>query len=108
MDIKQLTEKAMEIRRLYSDLEHKRIGRSWTNAEIAQGFAGDVGELMKVVMAKEGLRNGEDIDESLKHELADCLWSVLVLAEQYEIDLEVAFIDMLGKLNERIESELND
>jgi hypothetical protein len=38
---------------------------------------GDVGDLMKLVMAKEGAREIQDVDEKLQHELAACLWSVL-------------------------------
>ncbi|WP_405796899.1 hypothetical protein [Streptomyces sp. NBC_01506] len=42
------------------------------------GFVGDVGDLAKLVMAEDGARPGGG-REALEHELADCLWSVLIL-----------------------------
>ncbi len=63
-----------------------------------QGFIGDVGDLMKLVMAKSGVRSGEDIDRRLAHELADCLWSVLVLAKLYNVDLASAFTGTMDEI----------
>lgn len=70
-----------------------------------EGFVGDVGDLMKLVMAKSGIRRVENIDEKLKHELADCLWSLLVISTKYDIDLEQSFLDTMNQLEKRIESE---
>ncbi len=71
----------------------------WSRAELAQGFVGDAGALMKLVMAKEGRRAGPpDLEAKLEHELADCLWSVLVLAEAYGVDLERAFVATMDGL----------
>jgi len=67
-----------------------------------EGFVGDVGDLMKLVMAKEGVRTIEDVDKKLKHELCDCLWSVLVLAKKFDIDIEREFLDKMSELEERI------
>lgn len=70
------------------------------------GFVGDVEDLSKIVMAKSGYRAMDDIDEQLKHELADCLWSILVLADYYNIDLETQFIASMNDLEARVESKL--
>ena len=91
MTLHQLSTRARRVRTLYAQLETRRRGRAWTRAELAQGFVGDVGDLMKLVMAKEGLRPVKNVDAALAHELADCLWSVLVLAEAYDVDLASAF-----------------
>jgi NTP pyrophosphatase (non-canonical NTP hydrolase) len=90
-DLAQLTARARHIRELYAAQETLRTGRPWTRAELAQGFVGDVGDLMKLVMAKEGLRSAKNLDAALAHELADCLWCVLVLADAYGVDLGSAF-----------------
>jgi NTP pyrophosphatase (non-canonical NTP hydrolase) len=63
-----------------------------------QGFVVDVGDLMRLVMAKSGIRHTDEVDAKLAHELADCLWSVLVLAKLYDIDLEKAFLTTLEEL----------
>src|SRR5436189_3325327 len=99
MDLAQLTERAMEIRARFAELEKARHGHVWTREEIMQGFVVDVGDLMKLVMAKSGARPVEDTDRKLAHELADCLWSVLVLAKLYEVDLETAFSKTMSELD---------
>lgn len=53
-------------------------------------------------MAKEGLRHMENIDEKLGHELADCLWSILVIADKYDINLENEFLKTMDDLEKRI------
>jgi len=55
-------------------------------------------------MAKAGLREMENVDEKLKHELADCLWSVLVLAEKHNINIEESFLKTMDDLERRITS----
>ena len=47
-------------------------------------------------MAADGLRNIPSHREKLGHEMADCLWSLLVLAKEYEIDLENEFMQLTG------------
>lgn len=102
MNLEQLTEKAMRVREKYAELERVKYGREWTNGEIAQGLAGDVGDLMKLVMAKEGIREKENVDEKLAHELSDCLWCILVLAKKYNINLESSFLQTMDELDKRI------
>ena len=106
MDFKQISQKAIEIRNKYSELEKKKYGKEWTREQIVQGFVGDVGDLMKLVMGKQGIRDIENVDEKISHELADCLWCVLVLANKYDIDLESSFVKTMAELEAKINSEL--
>ena len=92
----------MQIRGQYAALETAKYGRSWTDEELALGFVGDVGDLVKLVMARSGVRDISEVQEKLEHELADCLWSVIVLADQYEIDLEKAFLKTMDDLEAHI------
>lgn len=108
MNFKELSQRAVEIRNKYSKLEHKKYGKEWTREQIAEGFVGDVGDLIKLVMAKSGVRKVENIDEKLAHELSDCLWCILVLANKYEIDLEKSFTDTMDELEKRIAVEVKD
>ena len=91
MELAQLTARALEVQRRFNETAVARGGRPWTREEVMQGFVGDVGDLMKLVMAKSGARPAADLDRQLAHELADCLWSVLVLAEHYGVDLAKEF-----------------
>ncbi len=64
----------------------------------------DIGDLAKLVQAKEGVRHVEDLDSAIGHELADCLWSIIVLADKYNVDLEASFIKTMGELNAHLHS----
>jgi len=60
---------------------------------------------MKLIMTKSGVRSTDSVDEKLAHELSDCLWSLLVLADKYNINLEKSFLDTMTKFEERISLE---
>jgi NTP pyrophosphatase (non-canonical NTP hydrolase) len=102
MEFEDLVQRAMDVRRQYADLERLLYGRSWTREEVALGFVGDVGDLMKLVMAHEGMRGIPDAEDKLAHELADCLWSVLVLSQMYGVDLERVFLETMDELDRHI------
>ena len=63
---------------------------------------GDVGDLAKLVQAVNGVRGIPDAEEKLEHELADCLWSVTVLAQAHEVDLEAAVLETMAELEARL------
>jgi NTP pyrophosphatase (non-canonical NTP hydrolase) len=100
MDFQQMQDRARAVRARYAELEAARYGRSWTTEEIMLGFLGDVGDLAKLVQGKAGVRPRADLDEALAHELADCLWCVLTLADAYDVDLEAAFDQTMAGLTE--------
>jgi len=106
MNFEQLVKKAIEIRVKYSKLERKKFGKEWSKEHVAQGLVGDVGDLMKLVMAKEGIRKIDDVDKKLAHELSDCLWAILVLANEYKVDLESSFLQTMDELEKKIDSEI--
>lgn len=104
MDFTEMQTQARRVRAQYADMETARYGREWTREEIMLGFLGDVGDLAKLVQGKEGVRPREDLDTALAHELADCLWSVITLADAYEVDLAAAFGDTMSELSESLGS----
>ena len=106
MELAQLTDRALQIRQCFAAYEQRRTGRTWTREEIMQGFVVDVGDLMKLVMAKNGARRVDDVDRKLAHELSDCLWSVLVLAKLYDIDLEKEFLQTMDELQQGAAKDL--
>ncbi len=106
MEFDELVRRAMQVRRKYALLEQKRSGSAWTNEELALGFVGDVGDLVKLVMAVNGRRDIPEAQAKLAHELADCLWSVIVLAEMHQINLEEAFLSTMEGLNMHIDRTL--
>jgi len=85
--------------------EKQLYGSAWTSEEIALGFVGDVGDLAKLIVAENGKRNIPDSKAKLEHELADCLWSVIVLAHQHEVDLETAFTNTMNELERHLSED---
>lgn len=102
MEFREIQAKARAVRAQYADMEAARYGRAWTTEEIMLGFLGDVGDLAKLVQGKAGVRPRDDLDSALAHELADCLWCVLTLADAYGIDLESAFAGTMDSLSEHL------
>jgi hypothetical protein len=98
-----LKTKALLVRRMYDQLNAQQGRAAWTGKDFAMGFVGDVGDLQKLVMAKEGMRAVDDVDTKLAHELADCLWSIMVLADYYSVDLQKEFLQTMDGLVARIE-----
>jgi NTP pyrophosphatase (non-canonical NTP hydrolase) len=101
-DLTDLQTRAMVIQRRYREVNAGNGFDDWNGLDYTAGLAGDVGDLIKLIMAKENKRSGVDIDEKIKHELGDCLWSLLVIAEHYDIDLEQAFFGTMQQLEERL------
>ena len=95
---------ARSVRARYAAVETERYGRAWNREEIMLGFLGDVGDLAKLVQGKEGVRPRDDLDAALAHELADCLWSVLTLADQYDVDLAAAFDETMTAITASLET----
>lgn len=104
MEFHDLIERALKVRAEYAKLEQARYGRLWEMDEIALGFMGDVGNLAKLVIAKNGVRDISDTDAKLAHELSDCLWSIIVLAHHYDIDLETSFFETMDEISQQIKN----
>lgn len=106
MTLEELQSSAVEIRDKYDELNRQKRGITWNEQQLMAGFVGDVGDLSKIIMAKHGLRDMDDVDQKLAHELSDCLWSILVLASRYDIDLSAEFQKTMRELSARIDTGL--
>jgi NTP pyrophosphatase (non-canonical NTP hydrolase) len=102
MEFASLAARAAKIRDLYVRLETERYGRAWSREEVMLGFVGDVGDLAKLALAAEEMRAIPDARAKLKHELADCLWSLLTLARLHDVDLEASFLATMDELEARL------
>lgn len=106
MTFDELEKSALRLNELYEQLEIRKYGRAWTTGELALGFMGDVGDLAKLIQADAGIRSIDDCKAKLGHELSDCLWSILVLADKCGIDLEAEFSRNTTELCEYVAGEL--
>lgn len=102
MTFDELQKRALEIREKYDQLNVARNENIWQGKDCVMGLSGDFGDLSKLIMAKENMRGGENIDSKIGHELSDCLWSLIVLADIYKIDFESEFERTMKYLDKTI------
>jgi len=101
MEFGEIIKRAKEIRGDYKALVEEK-GREQQNiSNYTQKLMVDVADLIKLVMAKEDLKKGEDVDKELAHELSDCLWSILVIADELDVDLEREFLSTMVELEKK-------
>lgn len=101
-DFESLQKKALFIKNLYIQKQKEKGKEVWTASDYMAGFVTDIGELSELVLAKKGVRTIEDIDRKLEHELNDCLYSVIILADEFNVDLASTFGNNMDSLAERI------
>lgn len=102
--INQLQEIAVSIREKFKAYELAEGCGPWSRKDLMLGFIADVGALAKLSMAADGMRNIPHHSEKLGHEMADCFWSLLVLAKEYEIDLEREFLKLTEELTIKLQA----
>ncbi len=102
MELQKLINRAMDLRTHYEKKEKQLYGSPSTDEDIAQGLLGDANNLVKLVMAQHGKRDIMNSAEKLGSQLSHCLWSVIVLAKMYNIDLEQSFMETMDKLENHL------
>ena len=102
MNLHELTEKVLHIEALYAERKKETSAKQWTAEETYAGMVSDMGDLGRLVLAKEGFREMPDTEKNLPHELAELLYAILLLANRYNIDLSKAFLDEIARLQQRL------
>lgn len=90
----------MEIRRRYNELERRRGGQPLDALKLAKGFKKDVADLIEVMEAHGGDR------KKLNQELANCLWSLLIIAQKLDVDIERAFWTTMLEIDHKLDQEM--
>lgn len=98
-DIRILEQRALEIRRKYDANQRSKGSQPWDALNLAKGLKKDVVELIDIIQA------GNINERQLSHELADCFWSVLVIARKLDVDIERAFWTTMGELDNRLDKD---
>jgi NTP pyrophosphatase (non-canonical NTP hydrolase) len=102
MTIDEMQQQAVAVATKYR-IKNQQDGRkTWKASDYMAGFVGDVGDLSKLIMAYSNLRDIPDVEAKLAHELSDCLWSILVLAHELQINVEEAFTHTIKELQGRL------
>lgn len=102
MQFSEIQKRALEVQMKYNEYNAKE-NIAWTAREYTEGLIGDAGDLMKLMQAKNGYRIFDDLDNKIKHEIADCLWSIIVIADQLGLDLAELFMEQMDKLEARVD-----
>jgi NTP pyrophosphatase (non-canonical NTP hydrolase) len=103
--IDELTKVARDVALAYKQSNTFKGRQPWSIDQYMAGFVGDVGDLSKLVMAKAGYREADGVDERIAHELADCLWSILIIADELGVDLAAVYRQNMGTLLRQIMAE---
>ncbi len=107
MNYKELEDTSIRVKNAYDKLNKQKGERKWSYLEYAQGLVGDMGDLMKMLMAKANLRGYKgDLDDDIKHEISDCLWSLIIISNELGIDLPNEFHSQMNELADRVEAKL--
>ena|ERR1700733_3316878 len=102
MELDELIAIARQVVTAYSTQNKASGHHEWTIENYLTGFVGDVGDLSKLLMAKSGYRRAENVDERIGHELSDCLWSILVIADKLDLDLASTYRHNMKTLLDQI------
>lgn len=102
MEFQKILHRALDLRSQYEKKETELYGSPSTSEDVAQGFAGDVNNLVKFIEAEHGKRSIANRREKLEAQLAHCLWSVIILSRMHDVDLEVSFMEAMDRLETHI------
>jgi len=99
-DFQKIIERAVEIKKKYEKIEPKK----WEVEQAFMGMTKDMGELSKLLMVKGGYRDDflKNIKTELGHELADMLYSIIIIADKTGIDLEKSFWRTMREVEKKI------
>jgi len=105
MEIADLARRAVDVRERIAEFERNHYGTEWTTTDLVCGLMTDVGDLAAAIQRVQGRRPARDTPpmEELEHELGDCLWVLLVLAERFDIDLDAAFDSTMVSIDSWLE-----
>lgn len=99
---RELLHRASEINGLYSKYLTSKGQPEWNSQQLTMGLFSDVGEISKIFMTQKQVEEKSEDQETLKNELADSLWMLMVLAQKNKINLEEAFFDAMDKVEEQL------
>ncbi|KKT72524.1 MAG: hypothetical protein UW69_C0090G0004 [Microgenomates group bacterium GW2011_GWA2_44_7] len=105
MNFEEFLEKARNIKEQYAQLNIVKGEQRWGYVNRTEALVGDVGDLMKMVMAKAGYREFPDLEKNLRHELVDCLWAIFVISDELGIRLENEVTPWLAEMQDKIIKE---
>lgn len=90
MDLKQVEERSLKIRKTYHKLELEHHGKEWSVEEDALAFLTDAALVGRHTMSQQGRWPKANTKEELEHKLGECIWWLTVLANRMDLDIDKA------------------
>ena len=87
MEIKELLDRSVQIRKRYHELEVKNHGEKWSVEEDLLALSNDVGNLNRLVMTKFD-RYYDETPYSLEEKLAENIWWLVEISDRLDVDIE--------------------
>jgi hypothetical protein len=97
LDLKEIKERALKIRKQYHQLEKDHHGTEWTVEEDALAFLTDAGLVGRYTMSQQGRWPKGNAIPELQHKLGECIWWLTVLADRMDIDINESVASFLTK-----------
>lgn len=87
MEIKELLERSVEIRKRYHELEIRNHGEKWSVEEDLLALSNDIGNLNRLVMTKFE-RYYDETPYTLEEKIAENIWWLIELSDRLDVDIE--------------------
>lgn len=97
LDLKEVIDRSLEIRKSYHKLERAHHGSEWSVEEDALAFLTDAGLVGRHTMSQQGRWPKADTKEELEHKLGECVWWLTILANRMDLDINDAIEKFLTK-----------
>ena len=97
LDLNEIKERALKIRKQYHQLEKFHHGSEWTVEEDALAFLTDAGLVGRYTMSQQGRWPKGNTNPELQHKLGECIWWLTVLADRMDIDINEFVASFLTK-----------
>lgn len=97
--------RALEVAQLYAQRNSRAGHQAWDATAYLLGLIGDLGSLAKTAMENDNYRPPTDGND-IGHHLADCLYSIILVAQTRGADLEWWFTVTMDKIKEDLRKEM--
>lgn len=87
MNIEEVENRSMKIREAYHKLEEEYHSSKWTIEEDALAFLTDAALVGRLTMSNQN-RWPDETDNTLEHKISECIWWLMVLSKEMNIDIE--------------------
>lgn len=109
MEIRELSKLAKDLKEVYDNLNRIRVKKIWQAPDYAQGLVGDASDLMRLVAQRNkdlSMAQRKELDKKIRHEMADCMWSLVSLADELNIDLEKEYLITIDYLRQKLSESI--